>query len=166
MRSLPLLLILLVVLPAVWAQEKPDAPKPHVRPGVDKVDCRELHGRDLDECLQKKYPDLWGLEKPVNSLGEAFKTGAMPYFVSGYVAATILDEEGTQHCISEGHCQEGNRLLGQNRAQAYAVGSFLAAATVFTALELRKHGHGSLAVFLLSGGIAVHGVFALDGWRQ
>jgi len=140
-------------------KELPDMPKA-------QVDCHNLKGKNLDRCLQQKYPDRWGLEKPVGSFKEAASTGAMPYFIAGLAASFIYDEEGTQHCISNGTCTEHNPILGQTRTQAYLVGGALTTIAAVAAIKLRQEGHGNFAAFILWGGIVGHVMFGTDGWRQ
>lgn len=135
-----------------WAQDKPDMPKPKVASQMSKS--------ERDAYLCQKY----GCDKPVDTLKGALTQGSTKYFIMAYVASNVFDEESTQACIRNRTCYEANPLMGQSRAQAYAVGGAIAGLTIFTALELRKHNHPVAAGLLLTVPTVVHinlGIYAL-----
>lgn len=141
------------------AQELPDAPKPKV--------ASQMSRAERDAYLSKKYPDTFlHIDQPVKSFKEAATGRGMLIFEGLFIASNIADEEGTQHCIAARTCYEGNPILGQSRAQAYAVGGALAAVVIISAVELRKHQHGSTALLLLWAPTTIHTVLAVKGWRD
>lgn len=146
-------LLLLLLATSIYAQEKPDSPKP-------KVVASQMSKADRDAYLCQKY----GCDKPVSTLKEAATQGSTKYFIIAYVAANVFDEESTQACIRARTCVESNPLMGQSRAQAYAVGGALATVTILSALELRKHNHPVAAGILLTVPTIIHinlGIYAL-----
>jgi hypothetical protein len=149
--------VTLLVLPAM-AQELPNSPKPKV--------ASQMTRHERDAYLAKKYPDLLGIDKPVNSMGEAARTPAMVAFGGLFVGSVIADIEGTQHCVHDHTCRESNPILGQSRAQQYGVGIPLAATGFLCATYLRRHQHGSAAVLLLWTATTIHAVEATNGFRQ
>lgn len=150
-------MILFFLFVSPLAAQLPDAPKPKT-----DVDCRGLSGKNRDNCLNRKFPDHWNMNKPVSSLGEAATQKPMLAFEAGLVAATIFDVEGAQHC-----CRETNPVFGSSRARAYSIGLGTDAALIFTAAYLRKHQHGNAALFfLLWAPTVVHVTFGVDGFRR
>lgn len=163
MKSL-IIAVLLATSTLAYGQELPDAPIPKINP--PKVDCHNLKSKNLGNCLDKKYPDLLQINKPVGSFKEAATGRGMLIFELLELASNVVDEEGTQSCIHRRTCTEGNPLVGNSRKQAYAVGAALGAALIISAVELRKHQHGSAAIILLWVPTTVHTVLAVDGFRR
>ncbi len=136
----------------------PDSPQSKV--------ASQMTRHDRDAYLAKKYPDLLGIDKPVNSMGEAARTPAMLALGGLFFGSVVADIEGTQHCIHEHTCRESNPVLGQSRAQQYAVGIPIAATGFLCAMYLRRHQHGSAAVLLLWTATTIHAVEGINGFRQ
>jgi hypothetical protein len=151
MKTLLIAALFALLCGPAGAQDKPDAPRPK---------ASEMSRTDRDAYLCQKY----GCDRPVDSLKGALTQGSTKYFIVAYALSNVFDEEATQACIRARTCREANPLVGQSRAQAYAVGGALAGAVILSALELRKHNHPVAAGVLLTVPTIVHvnlGIYAL-----
>lgn len=146
-----LLIAMLLTASAAGAQTLPDAPKPK---------------QNLDARLAARYPDLFGMDKPVKSTGEAARQPSMLAFEALLVGATAVDIEGTQHCEADHQCRELNPILGTSRAQQYGIAMPLSALGIIAAAKARQHGHGNWAAFALWGASAVHLMYGVRGFRE
>lgn len=147
---------------AVYGEPRqlPDSPAPN-------IPASKMPRAERDVYLAKKYPDTFlHIDQPVSSFKEAATGRGMLIFESLFIASNVMDEEGTQHCIAIRACREGNPIIGDGRARAYAIGGALAAAVIVSAVELRKHQHGSAALVMLWVPTAIHTVLAVHGWRN
>jgi hypothetical protein len=78
-------------------------------------------------------------QKPMSWKAAAFDKKALPLWLTA-AALSVADTEYTlsRPCIQDGTCREWNPLLGQTRAQQYAVRMPLLALVWMTASRLRK----------------------------
>jgi hypothetical protein len=156
-------LILVLILSApLYSQELPTTPEPKPASIPASIPASKMTKADRDAYLCQKY----GCDKPVTSRTQAAFSGPMPYFIGGFIAASVYDIEGTQHCIANHTCKESNPLLGQTRAQAYSVSAGLGAAVIFSALQLRKNNHGTVGYALLWVPTVLHISFGTEAIRR
>lgn len=151
-------MLLMSAAGSVWAQEKPEAPKPKV--------ASEMGKKERDAYLYKKYGDPLQIDTPVKGFREAATRRGNLIFGALFVGSGIADTVATQHCIGNHTCREGNPLLGQSKAQQIAVGGAAAALVFVAATKLRQEGHGTLALALYTIPTVLHVTFAVDAARR
>lgn len=79
-------------------------------------------------------------------------------------ASAAFDIESTQRCIRSGACKEGNPLMGQTRAQEYAVAFGGEALVTVLAYKLKKHGHAAWKIAPIFD-VGLHGVLGGMNFR-
>ena len=122
-----LLLVLAASAQTIATVQLPDSPKPK-----------------LEETLKARYGDPLGLDKVNKTWTEAAKSPGMVIAGITLFGSTAMDIESTQSCIARHTCKEGNPLMGQSRAQNYAV-AFGADAVVWVlGVKQKQKGQGVL----------------------
>lgn len=89
----------------------------------------------------------------------------MLFSSSTLFGATVVDIEGTQHCLAAGTCRELNPIIGKSRAQQYAVAMPMDALVTWLAVREKQHGRGVLPFFLMWGASSVHLYYGVNGLR-
>jgi hypothetical protein len=145
-----LLVLLFLFAPGMYAQTLPDAPQP----------------KPLEQRLHERYPDLFHMDKPVATTGQAARQPSMVALEGLLLAATVVDIEGTQHCIHNHTCREANPLLGKSRARQYGISMPLATVALISAAKARRDGHGNIAAFFIWSAAVVHVAFGVKGFRE
>lgn len=112
--------------------------------------------KTLDERLHDRYGDPLKLDTIEPTWTAAAKTPGM--LISGGLlfASTFADIASTRNCIDRHTCREGNPLLGQSRAQEYAVGLSLASLVYVLSVREKQHGHGVRAFTVMYAATALH----------
>jgi len=120
-------LLILFALLQLTTVNLPDSPKPK-----------------LEETLKARYGDPLGFDKVNATWTEAAKSPGMVIAGITLFGSTAMDIESTQACIARHTCKEGNPLMGQSRAQNYAV-AFGADTLVWVlGVKQKQKGHGVL----------------------
>ena len=80
----------------------------------------------------------------------------MTFATATLFGATILDIEGTQHCLDAATCRELNPLMGKTRAQQYGVSMPLDSVLTWAAVREKQHGRGILPFLMMWTISSVH----------
>jgi len=122
-----LLLVLAASAQTIATVQLPDSPKPK-----------------LEETLKARYGDPLGLDKVNKTWTEAAKSPGMVIAGITLFGSTAMDIESTQACIARHTCKEGNPLMGQSRAQNYAVAFGADAVVWILGVKQKQKGRGVL----------------------
>jgi len=128
-------------------------------PGGAGNPCALLGGR-------RYYPDSWHITEHQKTWGDALKTPGMLFSTGVLFGATVVDIEGTQHCINAGACREQNPLMGQkSKAQKYAVAMPLNGVLTWFAVREKQHGRGVFPFFMMWTVSTMHLYYGVNGMR-
>ena len=142
----------------------PDSPKPN-RGRVDEDNaCPEGEGNPCALLGGRVYfRDSWHLTEHQGSWWEAYKTPGMVLSTSLLFGSTVVDIEGTQHCLAAGACRELNPVMGRTRAQQYGVALPMDALATWVAVREKQHGRGVMPFFVLWTLSSVHLYYGVNG---
>jgi len=142
----------------------PESPKPKAKgrdedsacPGGEGNPCALLGGRPY-------FRDQWHITEHEKTWAEAFRTPGMVFSVSSLFASTVVDIEGTQHCLAAGTCRELNPVMGKTRARQYGVAMPMDALLTWMAVREKQRGRGVLPFFILWSLSTVHLYYGVNG---
>jgi len=146
---------------------RPDAPKPKLQPGADEdAACPAGAGKP---CAflggQRYYRDLWKMTQHDRTWGDAMKNPGVITASALLVGTTILDIEGTDHCLALHACAEANPLMPKrvDRPRQYATAMPLNALGIASLVWSKKRGQGNFAFFLAYAVSCAHAFYGLTG---
>jgi hypothetical protein len=141
----------------------PDSPKPNRIADEDNA-CPEGEGNPCALLGGRLYfRDSWHLTEHQGSWWAAYKTPGMLLSTSMLFASTVVDIEGTQHCLAAGACRELNPVMGKTRAQQYGVALPMDAFATWVAVREKQHGRGVMPFFVLWTLSSVHLYYGVNG---
>lgn len=127
-------------------------------PGGAGKPCALLGGRTY-------YPDLWKMTQHNHTWGEAMKSPAIVGASALLIGTTVLDIEGTDHCLPLHTCRESNPLLPKtvDRPRQYATAMSLDALAIAFMGRQKKRGKGNVAFAIVYAGSVMHFYFGTMG---
>lgn len=145
----------------------PDAPKPNTPnesspcPGGSGKPCALLAGRAY-------FPDLLHSTEHDRSWADAMKHKSMIISSILLIGTTVLDIEGTEHCLHNNSCQEENPIFGRkpSRPRAYSTAMSVNAFSIYCMGMAKKYGHGNPVIAASVIVSAVHAFFGMSGFHQ
>jgi hypothetical protein len=142
----------------------PDSPKEKAKAAEEDSACP---GGEGNPCALlggwRYYSDQWHITEHQATWWEAYKTPGMLFSTSALFASTVVDIEGTQHCLSAGTCRELNPMMGKTRAHQYGVAMPMDGLLTWLAVREKQHGRGVLPFFMLWGLSTVHLYYGVNG---
>jgi hypothetical protein len=144
----------------------PESPKPQGKASNEDKACPAGEG---NPCALlggwRYYSDEWHFTEHEATWWDALKTPSMTLATATLFAATVIDIEGTQHCLAAGTCRELEPLMGKMRAQQYGVAMPLDSLLTWAAVREKQHGQGILPFFMMWTISSVHLYYGVNGLR-
>jgi hypothetical protein len=142
----------------------PDSPKPNRGRLQEDNACPDGEGNPCALLGGRVYfRDSWHLTEHQGSWWQAYKTPGMMLSTTMLFASTVVDIEGTQHCLAAGACRELNPVMGNTRAQQYGVAIPMDAFATWVAVREKQRGRGVLPFFVLWSLSSVHLYYGVNG---
>jgi hypothetical protein len=149
------------------ADARPDAPKSKIEPepptpcpaGTGKP-CAFLGGRAY-------FPDQWKMTQHDRTWADAMKHPAILSASALLVGTSILDIEGTDHCLQILQCKEINPLMPKkvDRPRQYATVLGLDMASIYWLGRAKQRGKGNREFAIVYAQSIIHLVFGLEALR-
>lgn len=141
----------------VYAQDKPETPKPV---------ASEMSRKDRDAYLAARYGDPMGIDRPALTMKDAAKQPLMLVMGGLLFGSAAADAAGQGACSAVHNCSEHNPLMGHSAGQRWSVTMGSTAIVYLCDLWLKKHGHGTTAMAITSIAVTGHTVEAVAGFRD
>jgi hypothetical protein len=144
----------------------PENPKPQGKGSNEDKACPAGEG---NPCALlggwRYYSDQWHITEHEATWWSALETPGMTFATATLFTATVIDIEGTQHCLGAETCRELNPLMGKTRAQQYGVAIPMDSLLTWAAVREKRHGRGILPFFMMWTINSVHLYYGINGLR-
>jgi hypothetical protein len=166
-RALIGCLFLLMAACGLRAQDPPDSPKPKIEtdqptpcPAGPGKPCALLGGRAY-------FPDPWKMTQHDLTWFDAMKHPAIWGTAALLVGTSVLDIEGTDHCLEIRECKEANPLMPKtvDRPRQYGTVLGVDALEVYFLGRAKKRGRGNKAFFIVYGTSLLHLAYGVQAIR-
>ena len=138
----------------------PDAPKPKIETRVDEnATCPAGNGKPCALLGGMRYfRDAWHMREHDRTWGDAMKGPAILGMAGFLTAATVLDVEGTNHCLKLHTCREVNPIMPRtpDRIQQYSLAMGINALAIYGLGKEKQHGRGNRAFSVIAALSLLH----------
>jgi hypothetical protein len=166
-RALIGCLFFLMAACVLRAQDRPDSPKPKIEtdqptpcPAGPGKPCALLGGRTY-------FPDPWKMTQHDRTWADAMKHPAIWGTSAFLLGTSVLDIEGTDHCLEIHECREANPLMPKtvDRPRQYATVLGVDALEVYFFGRAKRRGKGNTEFVAIFGTSLLHLAYGIQALR-